>query len=61
MLSQIFDRFVRVEGPNRGKSGGHGLGLAQVAEIMKAHKGDVTCHEGIDGGAKFVLRFPAAA
>lgn len=59
MREAIFDRFVRVEGPNRGKAGGHGLGLAQVAAIVRAHKGDVRCTEGVDGGARFVMRLPA--
>jgi signal transduction histidine kinase len=59
MRSEIFDRFVRVEGPNRGKSGGHGLGLAQVADIVKGHRGRARCEEGIDGGSRFVLELPA--
>lgn len=59
MRKRIFDRFVRVEGPNRGKAGGHGLGLHQVREIATAHKGTVTCTDGVDGGARFVLRLPA--
>ena len=59
MRKSIFGRFVRVEGPNRGKAGGHGLGLHQVAEIVRAHKGTVTCEEGPAGGAKFVVRLPA--
>ncbi len=58
MRKQVFERFVRVEGPNRGVAGGHGLGLAQVAEILKAHNGRVRCVEGPAGGAEFVLSFP---
>lgn len=60
MRRKIFDRFVRVEGPNRGLAGGHGLGLAQVYEIVKAHKGSVECVEGLDGGAAFVVRLPGS-
>lgn len=59
MRKRIFDRFARVEGPNRGKAGGHGLGLHQVREIVTAHHGTVTCGEGVDGGAEFVIRVPA--
>ena len=55
MRSRIFQRFVRVEGPNRGLSGGHGLGLAQVAVTAKQHGGSITCTDGIDGGARFTL------
>lgn len=54
--SRIFEQFARVEGPNRGLSGGHGLGLAQVAATAKAHHGNVVCTDGVDGGAKFTLR-----
>jgi signal transduction histidine kinase len=54
----IFERFVRVEGDNRGRAGGHGLGLAQVAEIVEMHHGKVSCAEGIDGGARFVILLP---
>jgi signal transduction histidine kinase len=56
MREAVFDRFVRIEGPNRGKSGGHGLGLAQVRDAAEAHGGSVACLEGKDGGARFVLR-----
>ncbi|MEQ1566480.1 MAG: HAMP domain-containing sensor histidine kinase [Myxococcota bacterium] len=59
MRKRVFDRFVRVEGPHRGKAGGHGLGLHQVREIVAAHHGTVTCADGVDGGAKFVIRLPA--
>lgn len=55
----IFERFHRVEGPNRGLAGGHGLGLAQVAEIVRAHGGTARCGEGLDGGARFTLRLPS--
>ncbi len=60
MRDAIFDRFVRVEGPNRGLAGGYGLGLAQVAEIVAAHRGRVWCEEGPEGGARFVIELPAA-
>jgi signal transduction histidine kinase len=55
----IFEAFVRVEGDNRGKAGGHGLGLAQVARVAKNHRGSVRCEDGVDGGSRFVLRIPA--
>jgi signal transduction histidine kinase len=60
MRKAIFERFVRVEGPNRGKAGGHGLGLHQVAEIVRAHRGSIKCVDGVDGGACFVIQLPAA-
>ncbi|MBA2320306.1 MAG: HAMP domain-containing histidine kinase, partial [Deltaproteobacteria bacterium] len=59
MRAAIFDRFVRVEGPNRGTAGGHGLGLSQVREIAETHGGTVVCAEGRDGGARFTMLLPA--
>jgi signal transduction histidine kinase len=60
MRKSVFNQFVRVEGDNRGKAGGHGLGLAQVAQIARAHGGVARCEEGVDGGARFSLRLPAS-
>ncbi|MFZ5478821.1 MAG: sensor histidine kinase [Myxococcota bacterium] len=56
MRRAIFERFRRVEGPGRGKAGGHGLGLAFVAAAARSHGGKVECREGTDGGSKFVMR-----
>lgn len=56
MRKAIFERFRRVEGPGRGKAGGHGLGLAFVAEAARLHGGRVECFEGVDGGARFVMK-----
>lgn len=56
LRKSIFKQFVRVEGPNRGKAGGHGLGLAQVARVAKAHGGSATCTPSLHGGARFLLR-----
>jgi signal transduction histidine kinase len=52
----IFERFRRVEGPGRGKAGGHGLGLSFVAEAAQAHGGRVECRDGAAGGTRFILR-----
>lgn len=55
---RIFERFVRVESNHRGFAGGHGLGLAFVAETAQAHKGSVRCTDGLNGGVKFAFRVP---
>ena len=53
----IFERFWRGKAA---PSHGAGLGLAIVAEIVKAHDGDVTIGDRPDGGAIFTLRFQPA-
>ena len=54
---QIFQRFWRGKGS---RSGGAGLGLAIVNEIMRAHHGTVLVEDKPDGGTIFKLRFPLA-
>lgn len=56
LRKSIFERFRRVEGEGRGKAGGHGLGLAFVADTARLHDGKVECSEGVAGGARFTLR-----
>lgn len=56
----IFERYSRVEGPGRGKAGGHGLGLAFAKEAIVAHKGRIQCNEGLEGGACLTVRIPVA-
>jgi two-component system, OmpR family, sensor histidine kinase TctE len=50
----IYERFWRGKGKN---SAGAGLGLAIVAEIMKAHHGSITTEDNPGGGMIFTLRF----
>ena len=54
--SNIFEPFARVEGPGRGRSGGHGLGLSFVANAARVHRGRAECREGYEGGSRFILR-----
>ena len=57
----LFERFWRSEaGRERGR-GGAGLGLAIVAAIVDAHRGDVRAGNAPGGGASFVVTLPAAA
>jgi len=58
MRESVFQRFVRVEGDNRGRSGGHGLGLYQVRDLVTRHRGKVKCSLGVDGGTKFTVTLP---
>jgi signal transduction histidine kinase len=53
ILSNIFVR--RVKGKN---SSGHGLGLAFVDAVVRAHGGSVTASNGPNGGARLAISIP---
>lgn len=54
----IFDRFWRGKGA---KSHGAGLGLAIVAEIVKAHRGNIAVSDNAGGGTIFTMSFSLAS
>ena len=57
--TQVFDRFVRGEGPADTAVGpGSGLGLAIVRAVATAHNGTVEISESEHGGALFRVRIP---
>ncbi|MFN8112537.1 MAG: HAMP domain-containing sensor histidine kinase [Solirubrobacterales bacterium] len=59
--SQVFERFVRGEGPadRSSRNGtGTGLGLSIVRAVAVAHGGTVRAVNGEDGGARFEIRLP---
>ncbi len=61
MRGQIFDRFVRGEGPADTAGGaGTGLGLAIVVAVAVAHGGSVEAGESVSGGALFRIQIPLA-
>ncbi|EIJ34459.1 ATP-binding protein [Thiothrix nivea] len=53
----IFDPFTRVDASRDRRSGGYGLGLAIVRQVMHMHQGNVTVGHSPLGGAQFVLRW----
>jgi signal transduction histidine kinase len=60
--TQVFDRFVRGEGPADTAVGpGSGLGLAIVRAVATAHGGTVEISESDSGGALFRVRIPRSA
>ena len=59
MREQIFDRFVRGEGPaDTARGNGTGLGLAIVSAVAASHGGSVEAAESGSGGALFGVRIP---
>lgn len=57
---RVLDRFVRLDEGRDRESGGSGLGLAIVRAVAEAHGGSVAVEEAPSGGARVVLRLPAA-
>jgi two-component system OmpR family sensor kinase len=61
MRTQIFDRFVRGEGPaDTARGTGTGLGLAIVSAVATSHRGSVEVTDSPSGGALFRARIPKA-
>jgi signal transduction histidine kinase len=57
---RVFDRFVRLDTPRTRETGGAGLGLSIVAQIIGAHDGSISIDETPGGGARFVVVLPLA-
>ncbi len=59
LRGQVFDRFVRGEGPaDTAVGAGSGLGLAIVRAVAGSHRGSVEVAESPSGGALFRIRLP---
>ncbi|GAA2971345.1 Signal transduction histidine kinase [Actinokineospora diospyrosa] len=52
---RVFDRFYRVQDDRARSSGGTGLGLALVAEVVRRRGGTVRVSESPEGGARFLV------
>jgi signal transduction histidine kinase/CheY-like chemotaxis protein len=60
LLPHVFDRFRQGDSSITRHSGGLGLGLALVREIVSLHGGTVSARSaGVGRGARFVASFPA--
>jgi signal transduction histidine kinase len=55
-VSQIFDRFYRVDSAR--KKDGTGLGLSIVKQIIDLHGGEITVDSMVGAGTTFTLRLP---
>lgn len=57
-LDRIFERFYRVDSSDRRMTGGAGLGLALVREIVTAHNGRVWVESILGKGSTFYVSLP---
>lgn len=57
----VFEPFYRVEPSRNRESGGAGLGLTIVRQIVQGHGGAVSIADRRGGGARLVVRLPRAA
>lgn len=54
-IGYVFDKFYRLKNT---QTGGSGLGLFIAKGFIEAHKGDISVHNCLEGGAKFVIEIP---
>jgi signal transduction histidine kinase len=57
---RVFERFVRLDPTRTRSSGGSGLGLSIVEQIVRSHHGTVEVGDAANGGAVFTLTLPLA-
>ncbi|HEU5149204.1 MAG TPA: HAMP domain-containing sensor histidine kinase [Iamia sp.] len=58
---RVFERFTRLDASRARGTGGYGLGLAIVAEVVRAHGGRIRVTDAPGGGARFDVDLPALA
>ncbi|GLZ41188.1 HAMP domain-containing sensor histidine kinase [Actinokineospora sp. NBRC 105648] len=59
--AKVFDRFYRVQDDRARSSGGTGLGLALVAEVVRRRGGTVRVGESPEGGARLLVAWRTTA
>ena len=50
MRDKVFQPFFRLETSRSRETGGTGLGLSSARAILRRHGGDITLHDGVQGG-----------
>jgi signal transduction histidine kinase len=60
-LQRIFEPFFRVGEARDRDTGGHGIGLAITARVVRLHEGTVTAANQPDGGLQITLSLPRGA
>lgn len=57
-LPHIFERFYRVDPARAKETGGSGLGLSIVKELLHSIQGTITCESRVGEGSKFTIQLP---
>ena len=57
-LDYIFERFYRVDKSRGRETGGMGIGLAIVKNIVESHGGTITINSEVNKGSKFTISLP---
>ena len=57
-LEHIFDRFYRVDEARSTSTGGSGLGLSIVKQIVEVHKGEIEVKSELNRGSTFIIYLP---
>lgn len=55
---KIFERFFRIESPEKNIATGTGVGLHLVSEFVKLHEGTISVNNNIDRGSVFIITIP---
>jgi signal transduction histidine kinase len=59
-IDRLFQPFQQAGSQRTGSTGGHGLGLAIVQAIARAHRAKITAHPRPQGGLDIAVSFPSA-
>lgn len=57
-IAHIFDRFYRVDKARSRSTGGSGLGLSIVKELVLKHQGEISVQSTVGVGSEFTLQLP---
>jgi signal transduction histidine kinase len=59
-LANLFNRYYRVESPNKQQVAGFGIGLYLSSEIVQAHRGKIWVESEFSKGSTFYFSLPIA-